>query len=177
MANEAEKDTRPKREKWLVFSFVLWSVRIRPNNMPPLGDLIIKDQNLVLKPYFDVAYGSFQFTPQQVSKISPSKIAYFVYSPLLLFIFAWILIAILVFGNSTPAFIIVVAIISVVLVICPLLFLKPFRIRHNIGSYPSYIYFLCLRHHSSSIRDALTRCGFGDKLEQPHGDSKPDHAS
>jgi hypothetical protein len=174
MLNQMQKDMKPPRDKWFVFTFVFWSAGISFNNFP-LGDLVINDKKLILKPYFDFAYGSFQFTPQQISKIAASKLLYFLYTPLLLFWFAWILFVFFVVGGPIPSYFIAIAIIALILGTIPILFFKSFRIHHNIGAYPGHIYFFCLRRHASSIVDALTRCGFGDKLDQPHGSSQPIH--
>lgn len=161
-----QEDLNPPRKKWLVFLFTFLGVGI-DIDVGFLGKIVVTNQRLVLKSPFDIAYGSYQFTPPQISRIFSSKILYLFYIPPLVFVLAWFLFVFLVVGTPIPIFMFVLVIILLVLTAFHMVFFKSFRIRHSIGSYPRHIYFFCFRHQSSSIVDTLTLCGFGDKLEQP----------
>lgn len=166
MSNKADIDLKPSREQWFVFLFVFWSVGISLFDWFTFGHIRITDQKLMLKSPFEIAYSRYQFMSWQISKVSASKALYLISAPPLLFIFAYFLFLFLAFEDRISLLMLAIAIIALIVASVPILFFKSFRIYHNIGSYPKHIYFLCLRRHSSSITDALTRCGFVDKVEQ-----------
>ena len=155
----------PPHEKWFViFIRTSYSPIIYNTSMIFIlswARLTIIDKELTLKHLGDF-FDGYQFTPQQITKISPSK---FMYSNMIILLLLLLLILIIPFvlNHTIPIVAVVLLILAILIYVIPVILFKCYRINHRVEDYPSYIYIYCLRRHSSSIMDALTRCGFGDK--------------
>jgi len=173
MSNQTQKELKPQREKWFVFLYPAFFGLglINEFNIIALAKLTVINQKLDLRE-FPAFFSRFQLTPQQVFKIAPSKIIYFSMAFTLPFLLVFILIPLLAFSNpisTTELDIFILA--AILIIISPVIFLKCFKIQYKTHTKTGHIYFCCLRHQSRLILNALTRCGFGDKLEQPHSPS------
>ena len=175
MSNQTQKDTKPQLERWFVLLFP-GSLRMGIFGLKviPLARLTVIDQKLTVKELPEFFY-SFQLIPQQVYKIAPSKITFLPLALSIPFFLLFILVPILVSDAAIPTKELSIFVpVALLILTAPATFLKCFKMKYKIRSYTGHIYFFCLRHQSSSIINALIRCGFGDKLEQSQSAPHPE---